>query len=97
MFQHTTTSTPASAESGTKSFFTNYNSDKATQLVKEAGRSDDAAREQLYGELQQLVMDDAVLVALFFTPARTALHDYVRDFKTVKTAWWRLEDVWLDK
>jgi hypothetical protein len=42
-------------------------------------------------------MDDAVLVALFFTPARTALHDYVRDFKTVKTAWWRLEDVWLDK
>jgi peptide/nickel transport system substrate-binding protein len=86
-----------SALSGTKSFFTNYNSDKATQLVKEAGRSDDAAREQLYGELQQLVMDDAVLVALFFTPARTALHDYVRDFKTVKTAWWRLEDVWLDK
>ena len=86
-----------SAESGTKSFFTNYNSEKATQLVGEAGRSDDAAREQLYGELQQLVMDDAVLVALFFTPARTALHSYVRDFKTVKTAWWRLEDVWLDK
>lgn len=86
-----------SAESGTKSFFTNYNSEKATQLVKEAGRSDDAAREQLFGELQQLVMDDAVLVALFFTPARTALHTYVRDFKTVKTAWWRLEDVWLDK
>jgi peptide/nickel transport system substrate-binding protein len=86
-----------SALSGTKSFFTNYNSDKATELVKEAGRSDDATREQLFGELQQLVMDDAVLVALFFTPARTALHDYVRDFKTVKTAWWRLEDVWLDK
>ena len=86
-----------SAESGTKSFFTNYNSEKATQLVKEAGRSDDAAREQLFGDLQQLVMDDAVLVALFFTPARTALHSYVRDFKTVKTAWWRLEDVWLDK
>ena len=86
-----------SAESGTKSFFTNYNSEKATQLVKEAGRSDDTAREQLFGELQQLVMDDAVLVALFFTPARTALHNYVRDFKTVKTAWWRLEDVWLDK
>jgi peptide/nickel transport system substrate-binding protein len=86
-----------SAESGTKSFFTNYNSERATQLVKEAGRSEDAAREQLFGELQQLVMDDAVLVALFFTPARTALHNYVRDFKTVKTAWWRLEDVWLDK
>lgn len=85
-----------SAESGTKSFFTNYNSPRATELVREAGRSDDATREQLFGELQQLVMDDAVLVALFFTPARAALRSHVRDFKTVKTAWWRLENVWLD-
>jgi peptide/nickel transport system substrate-binding protein len=86
-----------SAESGTKSFFTNYNSPRATELVKEAGRGDDATREQAFGDLQQLVMDDAVLVALFFTPARSALRTYVKDFKTVKTAWWRLEDVWLDK
>jgi peptide/nickel transport system substrate-binding protein len=86
-----------SAESGTKSFFTNYNTPRATELVQEAGRSDDATREQLFGDLQQLVMDDAVLVALFFTPARAALRSHVRDFKTVKTAWWRLEDVWLDK
>jgi peptide/nickel transport system substrate-binding protein len=85
-----------SAASGTKSFFTNYDNPRATELVNEAGRSDDAAREQLFGELQQLVMDDAVLVALFFTPARTALRSHVQDFKTVKTAWWRLEDVWLD-
>lgn len=85
-----------SATSGTKSFFTNYNSKKATELVQEAGRSDDSTREQLFGELQQLVMDDAVLVALFFTPARAALRSNVKDFKTVKTAWWRLEDVWLD-
>jgi peptide/nickel transport system substrate-binding protein len=85
-----------SAESGTKSFFTNYNSERATELVLEAGRGDDATREQVFGELQQLVMDDAVLVALFFTPARAALRSHVKDFKTVKTAWWRLEDVWLD-
>ncbi len=86
-----------SAASGTKSFFTNYKSARATEIVQEAGRSDDAAREELFGELQQLVMDDAVLVALFFTPARAALRSHVRDFKTVKTAWWRLEDVWLNK
>jgi peptide/nickel transport system substrate-binding protein len=86
-----------SAASGTKSFFTNYNSEKATQLVNEAGRGDDSTRQQAFGELQQLVMDDAVLVALFFTPARTALRSHVKDFETVKTAWWRLEDVWLDK
>jgi peptide/nickel transport system substrate-binding protein len=86
-----------SAASGTKSFFTNYNSEKATQLVNEAGRGDDSTRQQAFGELQQIVMDDAVLVALFFTPARTALRSHVKDFETVKTAWWRLEDVWLDK
>jgi peptide/nickel transport system substrate-binding protein len=85
-----------SATSGTKSFFTQYQSDRATELVKEAGRGDDSAREQAFGELQQLVMDDAVLVALFFTPARTALRSNVHDFSTVKTAWWRLEDVSVD-
>lgn len=82
-----------SATSGTKSFFTEYKSARASQLVKDAGRGDDSAREQAFGELQQLVMDDAVLVALFFTPARTGVRTNVHDFKTVKTAWWRLEDV----
>jgi peptide/nickel transport system substrate-binding protein len=83
---------------GTHSFFTNYRSPEATRLIAAAaGATNDSVREQAFGDLQQLVMDDAVEVALYFTPARTGLHTYVKDFHTVKTAWWRLEDVWLDK
>jgi hypothetical protein len=37
----------------------------------------------------------APMVALYFSPARTGLRSDVQDFQTVKTAWWRLEDVWL--
>jgi peptide/nickel transport system substrate-binding protein len=83
---------------GTKSFFTNYKNPQATRLVGEAAAAtEESVREQAFGDLQQLVMDDAVEVALYFTPARTGLRTYVKDFHTVKTAWWRLEDVWLDK
>ena len=83
---------------GTRSFFSNYRSPEATRLIAAAaGATSDSVREQAFGDLQQLVMDDAVEVALYFTPARTGLHTYVKDFHTVKTAWWRLEDVWLDK
>ena len=85
-----------SATGGTHSFFTNYNSPQATALVnKAASATDDKTRADAFGKLQQVVMEDAPLVALYFTPARTGLRTNVQDFHTVKTAWWRLEDVWL--
>jgi peptide/nickel transport system substrate-binding protein len=87
-----------SAPAGTKSFFTNYNSKEATDLVNRASSAtDETARGNAFGKLQEVVMRDAPMVALFFTPARTGLRSDVKDFKTVKTAWWRLEDVWLDR
>jgi peptide/nickel transport system substrate-binding protein len=87
-----------SAPAGTKSFFTNYNSREATDLVnKAASATDETARGDAFGKLQEVVMRDAPMVALFFTPARTGLRSDVKDFKTVKTAWWRLEDVWLNR
>jgi peptide/nickel transport system substrate-binding protein len=83
---------------GTHSFFTNYRSREASKLIATAAQAtEEGAREQAFGDLQQQVMDDAPMVALFFTPARTGLRTVVRDFRTVKTAWWRLEDVWLDR
>lgn len=82
------------AVGGTKSFFTQYKSDQATALVKQAAEAtDDTVRGKAFGDLQQLVMDDAPMVALYFTPARTGLRTNVHDFHTVKTAWWRIEDV----
>ncbi|MDQ3890085.1 MAG: ABC transporter substrate-binding protein [Actinomycetota bacterium] len=82
---------------GTHSFFTNYRSREASKLIATAAAAtDEGTREQAFGDLQQRVMDDAPMVALFFTPARTGLRKGVHDFQTVKTAWWRLEDVWLE-
>jgi peptide/nickel transport system substrate-binding protein len=86
------------AAAGTKSFFTNYNSPEATKLVNDAASAtDEGARGEAFGKLQEVVMRDAPMVALYFTKARTGLRTDVKDFKTVKTAWWRLEDVWLDR
>lgn len=86
------------ATAGTKSFFTNYNSPEATKLVNDAASAtDEDARGEAFGKLQEVVMRDAPMVALYFTKARTGLRTDVQDFKTVKTAWWRLEDVWLDR
>jgi peptide/nickel transport system substrate-binding protein len=85
-----------SATAGTKSFFTNYQSAEATALVnKAAGATDESTRADAFGKLQEVVMRDAPMVALYFTPARTGVRTNVQNFHTVKTAWWRLEDVWL--
>jgi peptide/nickel transport system substrate-binding protein len=85
-----------SATGGTHSFFSNYKSAEATALVnKAAGATDEATRADAFGKLQEVVMRDAPLVALYFTPARTGVRTNVQNFHTVKTAWWRLEDVWL--
>jgi peptide/nickel transport system substrate-binding protein len=83
---------------GTHSFFTNYKSRPAHDLVLKAARAtDESTRGSAFGELQQVVMRDAPMVALYFTPARTGVRSNVHDFHTVKTAWWRLENVWLDQ
>ena len=85
-----------SATGGTHSFFTNYKSPEATALVNKAGSAtDDSTRADAFGKLQEVVMRDAPMVALYFTPARTGVRTNVQNFHTVKTAWWRLEDVWL--
>ena len=81
---------------GAHSFFTNYKSRKASALVNQAASAtSESTRAKAFGELQALVMHDAPMVALYFTPARTGIRSNVQDFHTVKTAWWRLEDVWL--
>ena len=86
------------APGGFKSAFTNYKSAKASSLVHEAARSgSNTERAELFGELQQLVMDDAYGVSLFFSPARTGLRSNVQNFHTYRTGWWALEETWLSQ
>lgn len=86
------------APGGFHSAFANYKSAKASQLIHEAARShDEKVRARLFGQLQRVVMDDAYGVALFFSPARTGLRNNVKNFRTLRTGWWRLEEAWLQK
>jgi peptide/nickel transport system substrate-binding protein len=87
-----------SAPGGFHSAFANYKSPAATKLIRQAAAShDEKVRARLFGQLQQLVMDDAYGVALFFSPARTGLRSHVKNFHTLRTGWWRLEDASLEK
>jgi peptide/nickel transport system substrate-binding protein len=84
------------AAGGFNSFYSFYRSAQASALIHRAAAStNEKTRAKLFGQLQRLVMHDAPLVALYFSPARTGLRSNVQNFHTVKTGWWRLEDVWL--
>jgi peptide/nickel transport system substrate-binding protein len=87
-----------SAPGGFHSAFANYKSAQATSLIRRAAASsDEKVRARLFGQLQQLVMNDAYGVSLFFSPARTGLTKRVSNFRTLRTGWWRLEEVSLEK
>ena len=81
---------------GLHSWFTWYDSPQAAQIIADAnGTSDQATRRAKFSELQALALDDAPKLPLIFPAARQGVRDRVQDFKTVPTAWWKLEDVWL--
>ena len=76
------------------SFFTDYKSADASKLVHDAvATTDPVQRKQLYAQLQQLTMDDAITVPLVIPPALTAVNDHVLNFKTILSGWWLLQDV----
>jgi peptide/nickel transport system substrate-binding protein len=81
---------------GFNSFFTNYKSAAAANLVNEiVGTLDQARQTQLYSQLQTLGMQDTPSIALFFTYACTGISTNVHGFATVPTGWWNLDEVWL--
>jgi peptide/nickel transport system substrate-binding protein len=56
---------------------------------------DEAVREEVWPQVQQLAMDEAPWVTLFFLPTTHAVADNVQGFRVVPNGWWDLEDVWL--
>jgi peptide/nickel transport system substrate-binding protein len=67
-------------------------------LTQEAARAtDEEQRVELWPQVQQMVMDQAPWVTLFFTPSVTAVGDDVHGFQTLPNAWWDLEDVWIEQ
>lgn len=82
---------------GFKSFFTNYKSAQATNLINQVvGTTSEAGQAQLYSQIQRLGMHDTPTIAMFFTYANTGLSTKVHGFGTVPPGWWNLDEVWLD-
>jgi ABC-type transport system substrate-binding protein len=58
---------------------------------------DRAEHEAAWRELVHITNDWAATVPIVHPQTRTAVADYVRGFKVLPTANFRLQDVWLDK
>lgn len=58
---------------------------------------DPAKREQLYHQLFGVATDWLINIPIYYNPTRTATWNYVKDFKVLPTANFRLWEVWLDK
>jgi peptide/nickel transport system substrate-binding protein len=83
-------------KSGLSSLGTFYENPKVIQLLADAkGTIDEAKRGDDFAQIQQIGLDDAPAVPLFFTKSVTGYRDKVMKFQTYPIGWWPLREVWL--
>ena len=83
---------------GLNALGTSYDNPKVNKLIKQAkGTLDEEQRAQDFAEIQQIALDEAPAVPLFFTQSLTAVGDEVKDFQTFPIGWWPLREVWLEQ
>ncbi|MGD0455564.1 MAG: ABC transporter substrate-binding protein [Solirubrobacteraceae bacterium] len=83
---------------GLHSLGTYYNNPKVNQLLSDAGGTlSEEKRAKDFSEVQQIAMEDAPAVPLFFTKTVTGVRSNVKDFQTYPIGWWPLRQVWLAK
>lgn len=81
----------------TRGFFSNYQNQEVTELLKAARASTDPEeRAEIYGRIQDIVYNDGYSVPLNFVPSLNAYHDHVNGWRTLTTGWWWLQDVWVE-
>lgn len=86
------------AAGDTQAFFSRYQNQDVSDLLKKARESlDPEERAQFYSQIQETAYWDGYSVPFNFTPAVTSSWNHVKDFHTLTTGWWWLETVWLDK
>ena len=82
-------------EGGTQAIWTGYQNPTIVELTAAAQRElDPAKREEMYHQIQQLSLDDAQVLFLYFPTSRTGLRDWVHGFKVQPTANYRMWEVW---
>jgi peptide/nickel transport system substrate-binding protein len=76
-----------------KSYYTNYNNPKVTELIDQ-GRvtMDPAKRTEIYNEIQKIASEDVNWVDLYYSPFRNASRSYVKGFYQNPTGRFMLED-----
>ncbi len=80
-------------------FFTGWKiPDKLSELTKEAAfTNDQVKRAELWPLVQQMAMDEAPWVTIYFLPGVHGVSSRVKGFRVLGEGWWDLEDVWLEK
>ena len=82
-------------DGGTGAIWTGYQNPEIAELTLAAQEeTDPAKREEMYHQIQQMSLDDAQVLFLYFPPSRSALHDWVHDFKVQPTGNYRMWEVW---
>jgi len=82
-------------EGGTKAIFTMYNNPEIIELCDQAAtEADSAARQELYNQIQQIHLDDAPMIFLFYPQGGAVTSSKVKNFKILPTGNYRLWDTW---
>jgi peptide/nickel transport system substrate-binding protein len=82
-------------DGGNQAIWTGYKNPKNAELTAAAAvEADPAKREEMYHQIQQMSLDDAQVLFLYFPTSRTGLHDWVHDFKVQPTGNYRMWEVW---
>ncbi len=83
---------------GTGAIWTGYNNPKIAALTTAAAtEANPVKREQMYHQIQQMSLDDAQVLFLYFPLSRTGLRNSIHDFKVQPTGNYRIWEVWKTK
>jgi peptide/nickel transport system substrate-binding protein len=82
-------------DGGNQAIWTGYKNPKIAELTTAAQlETDPAKREEMYHQIQQMSLDDAQVLFLYFPTSRIGLRDWVHDFKVQPTGNYRMWEVW---
>lgn len=85
-------------DGGSKAIYTQYDNPKVNELCKQAETElDPAKRQEIYNQIQQMHLDDAPMIFLFYPTGGTATTKKVKNFHVLPTGNYRLWETWKEK
>lgn len=85
------------SDGGTQAVWTGYKNEQVDALIRQSQtETDPEKRQELYNQIQRLVLDDAHLIYLYYPTGTTAIYNYVKNFRILPTGNYRLYESWRD-